>query len=157
MGTAYPYEHGRRTFDTNLGGVEAVGVRHGRSSIVPPGAPMSVLIKILVTAVAVWVAVQVVDGLEFTGDVLALLAIAVILGVVNAFARPIVTLLSLPIVLLTLGLFLLIINALMFALTIWISESLNLGLTSTGFGATLLGAIIVSVVSWIGEALLGVD
>jgi putative membrane protein len=89
--------------------------------------------------------------------VLALLAIAVILGVVNAFARPIVTVLSLPIVLLTLGLFLLIINALMFALTIWISESLNLGLTSTGFGATLLGAIIVSVVSWIGEALLGVD
>ncbi len=128
--------------------------RHGRSGIV---APMSFVIKVLVTAVAVWVAVELVDGLEFDGTWVGLIAIAVILGVVNAFARPIVTILSLPIVLLTLGLFLLIINGLMLALTIWVSEELGLGLTSTGFGATLVGAIIVTVVSWIGEALLGVD
>ena len=120
-------------------------------------APMSFVIKVLVTAAAVWVAVELIDGLEFDGTWVGLIAIAVILGVVNAFARPIVTILSLPLVLLTLGLFLLIINAFMLGLTIWISEALDLGLTSTGFGATLFGAIIITVVSWIGEALLGVD
>lgn len=118
---------------------------------------MSLLLKLAVTALAVWVAVQLVDGLEFRGSWVALVAIAVILGLVNAVARPIVTFFSLPIVLLTLGLFLLVINALMFALTIWISGQLDLGLTSTGFGATFVGALIITVVSWIGEALLGTD
>jgi putative membrane protein len=118
---------------------------------------MAFVIKVLVTAAAVWVAVELVDGLEFDGTWVGLIVIAAILGVVNAFARPIVTILSLPLVLLTLGLFLLVINALMLSLTIWISEALSLGLSSTGFGATLFGAIIITVVSWIGEALLGVD
>ena len=81
-------------------------------------------------------------------------AIALILAAVNAVARPIVTFFSLPIVLLTLGLFLLVINAAMFALTIWISGELDLGLSSTGFGATFLGALIVTIVSWIGDALI---
>lgn len=117
---------------------------------------MSFLIKIVVAAFAVWVAVQVVSGLTFDGSILALLAIAAILGLVNAIVRPIVTFFSLPFVLLTLGLFLLIVNALMFALTIGISDALDLGLASTGFGATFIGALIVTVVTWIGEALLGV-
>lgn len=118
---------------------------------------MSLLIRILITAAAVWVAVQLVGGLEFTGSFVALLGIAAIFGLVNAVARPLVTILSLPLVLLTLGLFLLIINWMMFALTIWISGALDLGLTSTGFWATFFGALIVSLVSWAGEALLGVD
>jgi putative membrane protein len=118
---------------------------------------MRLIVKVLVTAAAVWVAVRLVDGLDYSGDWLGLLLIAVILAVVNALARPIVTLLSLPIVLLTLGLFLLVINALMLALTIWISDEFGLGLTSTGFGATFLGALIVTVVSWIGEAIFGGD
>jgi putative membrane protein len=118
---------------------------------------MRLIVKVLVTAAAVWVAVRLVDGLDYSGDWLGLLLIAVILAVVNALARPIVTLLSLPIVLLTLGLFLLVINALMLGLTIWISDEFGLGLTSTGFGATFLGALIVTVVSWIGEAIFGGD
>lgn len=118
---------------------------------------MGLIVKLLVTAAAVWLAVQVVDGLDYTGGWLGLVVIAVILAVVNALARPVVTILSLPIVLLTLGLFLLVINALMFGLTIWISDQLGLGLTSTGFGATFLGALIVTAVSWVGEALLGQD
>ncbi len=120
-------------------------------------AVMPLLLKIVVNAFAVWLAVQLVDGLRFTGDLLTLLVIAAILGVVNLFARPIVTILSLPIVLLTLGLFLLVINALMLWLTIWISGVFNLGFTSTGFGATFLGALVITVVSWIGEALFGRD
>jgi putative membrane protein len=116
---------------------------------------MRLILKLLITAGAVWIAVRLLDGLDYSGGWLGLLVIAVILAVVNALARPIVTLLSLPIVLLTLGLFLLVINALMFGLTIWISDQFGLGLTSTGFAATFLGALIVTVVSWIGEAILG--
>ena len=118
---------------------------------------MSFLFKLAVTALAVWVAVQLVDGLRFTGSLAGLIVIALILALINAVARPIVTFLSLPIVLLTLGLVLLVINALMLGLTVWISSELDLGLTSTGFGATFIGALIVTVVSWIGEALLGID
>jgi putative membrane protein len=56
---------------------------------------------------------------------------------------------------LTLGLFLLVINAIMLAVTIWISGMLGLGLTSTGFGATFIGAIVVAIVAWVGEAITG--
>lgn len=118
---------------------------------------MGLVVKLLVTALAVWVAVQIVDGLDYRGGWVGLLVIALVLALVNALARPLVTLLSLPIVLLTLGLFLLVINALMLGLTIWISDLLDLGLTSTGFAATFLGALVVTVVSWIGEALVGRD
>jgi len=118
---------------------------------------MGFLLKVAITAVGVWLAVQLVDGLEFNGTWVALIAIAVILAVVNALVRPVVSLLSLPLVLLTLGLFLLVINALMLGLTVWFSEQFDLGLTSTGFSANFLGALIITIVSWIGEALLGRD
>lgn len=118
---------------------------------------MKLLIKLVVYAAAVWLAVQLVPGLDFTGDLAALLVIAILLAIVNAIARPIATVLSLPLVILTLGLFLLVINALMFALVIWASGQFDLGLSSTGFGATFLGALVVTIVSWIGEALLGRD
>ena len=118
---------------------------------------MGTIVRLLVTALAVWVAVQVVGGLEFTGSWLGLLGIALILAIVNGFARPLVTFFSIPLVVLTLGLFLLVINALMFGLTIWISGELDLGLTSTGFGATFIGALIVTAVSWAGELVLGTE
>lgn len=118
---------------------------------------MAFVFKIAVTTLAVWVAVQLLDGLRYTGGVAGLVVIALVMALVNTFARPIVTFFSLPLVLLTLGLFLLVINALMFGLVIWISEQVGLGLTSTGFGATFIGALIVTIVSWIGEALLGID
>jgi putative membrane protein len=116
---------------------------------------MRIILKLLITAAAVWVAVQLISGLEFTGNWINLLVIAVILAVVNTLARPIVTVLSLPIVLLTLGLFLLVINAAMLGITVWLSGEFNLGLASSGFQATFLGALVITVVSWIGEALLG--
>lgn len=116
---------------------------------------MRIILRLLITAAAVWIAVQVVEGLEFTGSWVNLLVIAMILAVVNTLARPIVTVLSLPIVLLTLGLFLLVINAAMLGITVWLSREFGLGLTSTGFQATFLGALVVTLVSWVGEALLG--
>jgi putative membrane protein len=114
------------------------------------------LIKILVNAAALWVAVLLLDGLQLEeGAWLELLIIALILGVVNVVVRPILTLLSLPLVVLTLGLFLLVVNALVLALVIAISEALDLGLTSDGFGWTFLGALVVSLVSWGLESVLG--
>lgn len=115
---------------------------------------MRMLLKIVIYALAVWVAVQLVDGLDYVGETLGLLAIALIFAIVNAVVRPIVKLFSFPVIMLTLGLFIFVINAAMFALTIWITGGFDLGLTSTGFGATFLGALVVTLVTWAGEAII---
>lgn len=117
---------------------------------------MAIVIRILINAAALWVAIQLIDGLRFDGDWLALLIIALLLGAVNVVVRPIITILSLPAIILTLGLFLLIVNALVLALVVWLSEAMNLGLTSDGFfWSTFLAAIVVALVSWALESLLG--
>lgn len=116
---------------------------------------MGLILKIAVYAVAVWAAVEIVDGLDFEGGIGALILVALILAAVNAVVKPVVKLFSLPLVILTLGLFLLIVNAAMFGLAIWLAGQFDLGITSTGFGATFLGALIVSLVTWVGEALVG--
>jgi putative membrane protein len=114
---------------------------------------MALLLKIVVYAAALWVAVYAVPGLEFDGNWLTLGLIALIFAGVNAVMKPIVTVLSLPFIIVTLGLFLLVVNAVMLAVTIWISGIFGLGLTSTGFGATFIGAIVVAIVAWFGEAI----
>lgn len=121
---------------------------------------MGVLVKVLVNAAALWVAVWLLDGLTLTesfgdGGWLHLLIIGLILGVANAIVRPILTVLSLPLVVLTLGLFLLVVNAIVLALVIWISGSLGLGIESAGFGWTFLGALVVSLVAWGLETITG--
>lgn len=115
---------------------------------------MKLVLKLAVYAAALWVAVSLVDGLAFEGSWVALVAVALVFAAVNAVVKPVVQVLSLPLILLTLGLFLLVVNALMLGLTIWLAGALGLGITSTGFGATLLGAIVVSIVTWAGEAVL---
>jgi putative membrane protein len=121
---------------------------------------MKRLLGVLVTALALWVAVALVDGLDFDGNWLAFALVALILAVINMVVKPIVKLLSLPIVLLTLGLFLLVVNALMLSLTIWLAapERLDLGLTSTGFfWATFLGALVISVVQTVVDIFFDID
>ena len=118
---------------------------------------MGVVLRILINATALWVAVQLLDGFnyDFEGDSwVGFLVVALLLGVLNAVVKPIVTLLSLPAVLLTLGLFLLVVNAIVLALTVWLSDVLGLALTSDGFGWTFLAALIVSLVSWALESFL---
>lgn len=115
---------------------------------------MKTLVKLVVYAAAVWLAVRVVDGLEFDGTWVALAGIAVVLAIVNAVVKPILTVLSLPLIILTLGIFLLVVNAMSLAVTIWLSGQLDLGLTSEGFGSTFLGAIVISVVVWLAEAIV---
>jgi putative membrane protein len=111
---------------------------------------MRLLIRWVVIAVSLWVAVLIVPGLNHEGSIWTLFLAAAIFGLINAILRPIVLLLSCPLVVLTLGLFVLIVNWAMLSLTIWISSDVfNLGFTSDSFWATFFGAIVISVVSGI--------
>lgn len=116
---------------------------------------VGLLLRIGVNALAIWVAVTFVEGLEAEGDWVQLLVLALVLGGINALVKPIATLLSLPAILLTLGLFLVVVNIAMFALLVWLSETFGLGLEADGFGAIALGGVLVSVVVWVGELVLG--
>lgn len=115
------------------------------------------IVKLLATAAGLYVAIAVVDGLEYDGDILTFVILALVLAVVNVVVKPIAKALSFPLILLTLGLFLLVVNALMLALVVWLSGRLDLGLTSTSFAATFLGALVISIVTWIAEKLAGED
>ena len=118
---------------------------------------MALALRLAVTAVAVWLAVYFVDGLNFDGSWVALVIIAAVLAGLNMFVKPVVRALSLPFVILTLGLFLLVINAVLLAVVLAISDAAELGLTSEGFGATFLGAIVISIVTWVGELVTGYE
>lgn len=115
---------------------------------------MPFVIKTLVTAVALWVATILVDGVTVGGDsvfgtVLTLLVVALIFGIVNAVIKPIVKLLALPFYILTLGLITFIINALMLWLTGRIAGALDIPFeASPFFWAAVLGALVVSIVSF---------
>ena len=110
---------------------------------------MSLLWRVLVNAVAIWVAVRVVDGLEFTGTWMQMGVVAGVLALVNALVRPVLTMLTCPLVLLTLGFFTLVINALMLMLTGWIADKLDIGFEVDGFWTAVLGSIIITLVTWI--------
>ena len=109
---------------------------------------MRMLLRLLINAGALWVAVRFVPGIAYEGTPLLLLAVALVFSVVNTIVKPLVTLLSLPAVLLTLGLFLLVINAMMLWFTGWVSTRLGFGFHVEGFGAAFLGAIVVGLVAW---------
>jgi putative membrane protein len=110
---------------------------------------MSFLARLLVNAVALWVATRIVPGVSYSGDWLSFLAVAVVFGVVNAFIRPVAKFLTFPLIILTLGIFALIVNGLMLWLTSSLSTMLGLGLHVTGFWAAFWGALVVSIVSTI--------
>jgi putative membrane protein len=110
---------------------------------------MNLLIRVAVNAAALAVAAWLLDGIRLTdrGDrVLTMLGVAVVFGLVNAFVAPVIKLLSLPFIILTLGLLLWVINAVMLLLTSSIADGLGLGFEVDGFGTALLGALIISVV-----------
>jgi putative membrane protein len=108
---------------------------------------MSLLWRLVVNALAIWVAVRLVNGLEFTGTWLQMGIVAGVLALVNALVRPVLTMLTCPLVLLSLGLFTLVINALMLMLTGWLSTRLDLGFSVAGFWPAFWGALIISLVS----------
>lgn len=108
---------------------------------------MPFLIRWLVNAAALWVATQFVPGVSYSGGPLPLLAVALVFGVVNAVIRPVARLLTFPLIILTLGLFALVINGLMLMLTSALSSALGLGFHVGGFWAAFWGALVVSLVS----------
>lgn len=109
----------------------------------------SLVIKTLATAAAVWVAAAVIPGIRVSGGVLSLLVVAIVFGLVNAFVRPIVKFFSFGLVLLTLGLFLLVINALM----LWLTAGLLDSFSVDGFMPAFLGSLLISVVSFVLSAI----
>ncbi|WP_183097581.1 phage holin family protein [Nocardioides pelophilus] len=120
-----------------------------------------------ITAVALSLAAQVMDGIWFSGPdqgqaeleekLLPLLGVALILSLVTAFVKPVLTILSIPFILLTLGLFLLAINAFLLVLTDWIADLFDVGFHVDGFWSAVGGAIIISITTWVLDALVGVD
>jgi putative membrane protein len=108
---------------------------------------MRFLIRLLINAAALWIATQIVPGVDHTGPWTSLLLVALVFGVLNAVVRPILKLLTCPLIVLTLGLFTFVINALMLWLTSAVSESLGIGFHVNGFVPAFLGALVVTVVS----------
>ncbi len=111
---------------------------------------MRFLVRLLVSAVALGLTFWIVD-LCWNGQLLPLIIIALIFGVVNALIRPLVILLTCPLIILTLGVFVFVINVLMLWLTIWVSYQLGLGFTCVPefFWNLVLGAIVLTLVSWV--------
>jgi putative membrane protein len=108
---------------------------------------MPFVIRLLVNAAALWVATAIVPGVTYTGGPLPLLGVALVFGVVNATLRPLAKILTFPIIILTLGVFALVINGLMLWLTSSLSEALGLGFHVSGFWSAFFGALVVSIVS----------
>ncbi len=120
---------------------------------------MRFLIWVLVNALALAAATYLLAGITLTGAtdrdrVLTLVLVAVVFGVVNAVVRPVVKLLSLPFIILTLGLLVFVINGLMLLLTSWLSGQIGLGFHVDGFWTAVLGGLVVMVASWVLELLV---
>jgi putative membrane protein len=117
------------------------------------------VIQVVVNAAALWVAVQIVPGLDYdfgpSDAWWKFILVAVIFSLVNTYLRPILRILTLPITLVTLGIFLLIINALMLLLTDAVAGELGIALTVADFGAALLGSIVISIVGFALSMLIG--
>lgn len=123
---------------------------------------MSFLLRVIVNAFALWITSLLVTGFNIVGasstegKIFVLLGVAAIFGVVNAAVRPIVAFLSVPLYILTLGLFTFVVNTLMLLLTAWITEQTSWGIRiDGGFWTAFVAALLVSVVSFLGSLAIG--
>ena len=115
---------------------------------------LATLIRVAVVAVALWVATVIVPGIDVTATTPAtrigtLLAVAVVFGLVNAVVKPVVKVLGCAFYVLTLGLFALVVNALLFLLVEWLADRIGLPFVVAGFVPAFFGAIVVAVVSFV--------
>jgi putative membrane protein len=111
------------------------------------------VVRLVITALALWVAIQLVDGIAFTGPPLALLGVALVFGVVNAVLKPLLTILTCPLILLTLGLFTLVLNAILLLATARLSQALGLGFAVDGFWPAFWGGLLIGISSTVLVAL----
>jgi putative membrane protein len=105
------------------------------------------LVRLLVNAAALWVATHLVSGVSYAGGWVSFLGVALVFGFVNAFIGPVAKILTFPLIMVTLGIFSLVVNGLMLWLTSSLSVALGLGFHVSGFWAAFFGALIVSIVS----------
>ena len=116
---------------------------------------MGILIRLVISAVSLWIATLVIDGIELNTDSVpkkigTLLAVAAIFGIVNAVLRPIIKVIGCGLYVLTLGLISIVVNGLLFMLTSWIAGQLDLPFHVNEFWPTaVLGALLVGIVSWL--------
>ena len=116
---------------------------------------MYLLLRLAINAVAIWITSLWIDGIEITqsestgGQIAVVLVVALVFGLVNGLVKPIVKLFALPFYILTLGLFTLVVNALMLMLTSWLTEFTKWGLHVDGFWTAVLGALVISVITWV--------
>lgn len=121
---------------------------------------MGVLIRFLVNAAAIWLTAFLLDGISLAaadstqGELIVLAVVALVFTLVNMVIRPVVKLLSLPLYILTLGLFSLVVNALMLMLTGWLTQQTDYGLFVGGFWDAVLGGIVISVLSWFANLIV---
>jgi putative membrane protein len=106
--------------------------------------------RLVITALGLWAAAMIVPGVSFTGW-RALLVAALVLGIVNAVVRPILLVLTFPITLMTLGLFILVVNGISLALVAWLVPGFHLA----GLSASILGALVVGVTGWFASSFVG--
>jgi putative membrane protein len=109
------------------------------------------LIRWLFNAIALWIAALVVDGVELSGSPWQILLVALLFGLVNALIKPLFQFFTAPLIVVTLGIFTLLINAFL----LWLTSLLTNTLSVDSFWAALFGALIISVVSWVFSLLLG--
>jgi putative membrane protein len=114
---------------------------------------MRLIARFLVIALAFWLVAAYVPGVTVTAGVTTYLVLAAIFAIVNLLVRPVLKLLSFPLLLLTLGLFLIVINAAMFGLTALLTDRLDVD----GIAPAVIGSLVVSAVTWIGDNVLGLD
>jgi putative membrane protein len=113
-----------------------------------------ILLRLLVNAIALWVAVELVPGI-YAENPLTILIVALIFGVINAVIRPIIAFFTCPMILVTLGLFIFVINALMLWFTAWVAGRLDLGFgIEGGFWPAFWGALVISLVSFVISMLI---
>ncbi|MGW5262978.1 phage holin family protein [Microbispora sp. NPDC004025] len=123
---------------------------------------MKVILKIIVVAAALWASTKLVDGITVSAGSTAkqigtLLAVALIFGLVNAVIKPVIKTIGCAFYVITLGLFALVVNAALLLFTSWLAEQLDLPFHVDGFMAAFWGAIVVGVISWILNMILGDD
>ncbi|AWT35476.1 membrane protein [Deinococcus arenae] len=113
---------------------------------------MGFVLRLLVSALALYLLTRVYGGVSFApgADVLSVVIAALVMGIVNALVRPVLLLLSLPVNILTLGLFTLVVNG----VVLWLVAAAT-ALNVSGFGAAIVGAVVLAVISWVLDALVG--
>lgn len=103
------------------------------------------ILRMVITAVALWVAIWLVPGIEHSGPITSLLGVAIVFGAVNAVLKPLLTVLTCPLIVITLGLFTLVLNAMLLLATAWVANKLGFAFTVAGFWPAFWGGMVVGL------------